>query len=137
MINETASQIENAIFYVSGYKRFMSGLNTELKPVGLSVESFLTLYFLAGSSDITTTKLSDALGLNLPTATKLLDRLVGDNYVHRKPHPFDRRQIRILLTEDGRQKFLAGQEVFSSFVDTLKKKNPNLADVILSSPPPR
>jgi DNA-binding MarR family transcriptional regulator len=44
---------------------------------------------------------SDALLLP-PTLTKVVDRLVAANLVHRRSDPLDRRRVLILLTPRGR-----------------------------------
>ena len=130
MSKSNFSHVQNAIAFISGYKKFTSELNTDLKSIGLAPESFFMMHILASATDQTTTRLADKLGMNLPTATKLIDRLVSDNYVHRKPHPSDRRQIRILLTADGLKKVDEGQRIYASFVVNFKETSPNLAEII-------
>lgn len=106
---------------MSAYRRFVADLAAELKPIGLSPDACLVLFLLEDSADQTTTQLADALGLNLPTATKLIDRMVSDNLVHRKPHMSDRRQINILLTRDGEKKLKEAVAAFDSFCSELPK----------------
>ncbi len=48
------------------------------------------------------TSLADACLLQQPTMTKLLDRMVRDGLVARRPDPRDRRVVRIQLVERGR-----------------------------------
>ena len=112
----------NAVIDIlSAYRRFIADLAAELKPIGLSPDACLILFLLENSKTQTTTLLSEALGLNLPTATKLIDRMVSDNLVHRKPHPSDRRQINILLTRDGQRKLKEAAQVFDKFCAALPK----------------
>ena len=40
--------------------------------------------------------------LPAPTLTKVVDRLVAENLVHRRSDPFDRRRVLVLLTPRGR-----------------------------------
>ncbi len=122
--------IKNVIQFMHNYRQFNSELSTELKPLGLSIDGCLVLYLLNGATDQTTTKLADRLGLNLPTATKLLDRLVADNYVHRKPHPSDRRVIRILLTQEGEEKAVEAESVTDQFLKDFSRKEPKLARMV-------
>lgn len=107
---------------MSAYRRFVADLAAELKPLGLSPDACLVLFLLDGSADQTTTQLADALCLNLPTATKLIDRMVSDNLVHRKPHQSDRRQINILLTRDGEKKLKEASIAFDKFCNALPKQ---------------
>jgi DNA-binding MarR family transcriptional regulator len=46
-------------------------------------------------------ELSDALGVPLSTATRIVDRLAAGGYVERSTDPPDRRVVRIVLTTTG------------------------------------
>jgi DNA-binding MarR family transcriptional regulator len=47
--------------------------------------------------------LAEAVAVTAPTASRLCDRLVKKGLVRRRTDPKDRRQVRIGLTETGRQ----------------------------------
>lgn len=49
-----------------------------------------------------TSGLARALNVTAPTMTSMIDGLVERGLVERQPHPTDRRQVRLLLTEAGR-----------------------------------
>lgn len=49
-----------------------------------------------------TSQLARTLKVAVPTMTSMIDGLVERGLVERQPHPTDRRQVRLLVTEDGR-----------------------------------
>ena len=93
--------LADALTLICKYRTFTSSLATWSKPLGLSADGCLILLLLKDISGRSNTELAAALALNLATATKIIDRLVSDNLVHRKPDQVDRRRIQIYLTEDG------------------------------------
>ena len=76
-------------------------LTTELRTVGLSLDAWLVLNMLVTEGGRSMGEIAEALVLNLPTATKLIDRMVNDNLVYRKPHHEDRRIIEIFPSDAG------------------------------------
>ncbi|MEM1396605.1 MAG: MarR family transcriptional regulator [Pseudomonadota bacterium] len=115
---------------MSSYRRFLSDLSSELKPIGLAPDACLVLLILNEQSSQTTTQLAERLGLNLPTATKLIDRLVSDNLAHRTPDLEDRRRIQVRLTRDGSAKVRAASAVFHSFIEEFSERSPQIADYV-------
>gem|GEM_PF-625137 len=47
--------------------------------------------------------IAQALGVALPSASRLVERLVRQGLVERKPDPYDRRAVRLTLTERSRE----------------------------------
>ena len=76
-------------------------LTTELRTVGLSLDAWLVLNMLVTEGGRSMGEIAESLVLNLPTATKLIDRMVNDNLVYRKPHHEDRRIIEIFPSDAG------------------------------------
>jgi len=101
LMTQSHSLIDEALSLIRNYRTFTSGLSTSVKPLGLSSDGCLIVLLLRDGNGPSNTELAASLGLNLATATKIIDRLVSDNFVHRKPDPVDRRRIHIYLTEDG------------------------------------
>lgn len=62
---------------------------------------WMVLGLLTESPGRSMTEISEATALNLPTATKLMDRMVSDNLVYRRSHHRDRRRVIIFPTEQG------------------------------------
>jgi DNA-binding MarR family transcriptional regulator len=59
---------------------------------------------------LTMGELSQALGVPLSTATRIVDWLVRNGYVERLADPGDRRVVRVALTETGQAMYQAGNE---------------------------
>ena len=56
-------------------------LTAKLRTVGLSLDAWLVLNMLVTEGGRSMGEIAEALVLNLPTATKLIDRMVNDNLV--------------------------------------------------------
>ena len=83
------------------HRQVSARLATELKSSGLTVDMWMVLGLLAEKPGRSMTEISEATALNLPTATKLMDRMVSDNLVYRRSHHRDRRRVIIFPTEQG------------------------------------
>ena len=83
------------------HRQVSARLAAELKSSGLTVDMWMVLGLLADKPGRSMTEISEATGLNLPTATKLMDRMVSDNLVYRRSHHRDRRRVIIFPTEQG------------------------------------
>jgi DNA-binding MarR family transcriptional regulator len=114
-MTKTDSQIGESLVLVRKYRSFAAGLSTWSKPLGLSADGCLIVLLLRDAKGASNTEIAAALGLNLSTATKIIDRLVSDNLVHRKPDTDDRRRIQIFLTEDGMAVAQKAGERFAEF----------------------
>ena len=69
--------------------------------------------------------LAEAVAVTAPTASRLCDRLVKKGLVRRRTDPNDRRQVRLGLTEAGRQ-----------LVDTVSmRRRQEITDLLASIPP--
>lgn len=115
-MTQSQSFIDEALTLIRKYRAFTSGLSTSVKPLGLSSDGCLIVILLRDGSGPSNTELAASLGLNLATATKIIDRLVSDNFVHRRPDPIDRRRIQIYLTEDGADVAKRVMERFEHFM---------------------
>jgi DNA-binding MarR family transcriptional regulator len=71
-------------------------------PLGLTAAQSGVLRLIAGSGSPNQAELADALGVRPSRLVVLLDELEGAGLVRRDPHPGDRRQRLIVLTERGR-----------------------------------
>jgi DNA-binding MarR family transcriptional regulator len=75
---------------------------------GTSFPRMILLRCLFGRSDVSMKELASCLGVAPPSATAMVDSLVTDGLVVRKPDPQDRRGIRLRLTPKGRALMRAG-----------------------------
>ncbi len=74
-------------------------LDERLKPLGLSQAKWLALLQLHRcAEDMTQKQLAKVLGIEGATLTTLLDRLMRDDYIHRREGKLDRRCKTVHLT---------------------------------------
>jgi len=115
-------------------------LTAALEPEGCSLEQWRALAFLAGGAGRTMTELAEYALLPAPTATKLIDRMVTDALVYRRPDPADRRRVLVYLTERGaalhERAAAIVREVAASLADdgTLATRLAHLGDTLESAP---
>ena len=101
-------------------------LTAKLRTVGLSLDAWLVLNMLVTEGGRSMGEIAEALVLNLPTATKLIDRMVNDNLVYRKPHHEDRRIIEIFPSDAGVIRHEVAKKLVAKEQNALKKLIPDL-----------
>lgn len=69
---------------------------------GLTLAQFHLLEPLREAGELTVSELAVGAGVAAPTATRMLDALVRDGLVTRRPAEHDRRAVLVGLTADGR-----------------------------------
>jgi DNA-binding MarR family transcriptional regulator len=111
----------------TAHRRMVSQLSVELKPMGISMDMWTILGILKDQPGQPMTSLADSLSLNLPTVTKLMDRMVSDNLTYRKSHHSDRRRVLIFPTERGLELFYEVDNIANNLEQRLKDKLGNLA----------
>jgi DNA-binding MarR family transcriptional regulator len=72
----------------------------------LSPRQILALRAVRGRPELNLTGLAERLGVGLPTASRLCDRLEAADLLQRCVRLDDRREVRLVVTEHG-QRFLA------------------------------
>jgi DNA-binding MarR family transcriptional regulator len=75
-------------------------------PCGVEDYAFLFRVFMVLTHQPippTMTELSEALGIPLSSATRMVDWLVRGRFVERATDPFDRRVVRVQVTDSGNQ----------------------------------
>lgn len=73
-----------------------------LDQIGLTYPQYLVLSVLWEGDDQTISAIASRLDLEPSTITPLVKRLESAGYVVRKRNPEDERQVRVMLTEQGR-----------------------------------
>ena len=69
-----------------------AAMDRRLKPLGLSEAKWRTVLHLAhGPHNMNQRELAERLGIEAPTAARLLDRLAADGWIERRADPNDRR----------------------------------------------
>ena len=70
---------------------------------GLTMPQIRVLFFLGRSGPASVGQVATGLGISQPSATETLDRLVRQGLVDRAPDACDRRVVRSVLTERGKE----------------------------------
>ena len=77
--------------------------NTKTDFMELSIMQVRALNAIAEHEEQKLVDLAARLAMALPGASRTVERLVRRGFVHRMPDPHDRRAVRLVLTEHGRQ----------------------------------
>jgi len=98
--------VQDALHLHWHHRRLELLFEKHLETLGLSPRRLEILELLYCDPDGATTpaELADAILLTRASITGNLDALERDGYIHRVPHPSDRRMVRIELTPDGRDR---------------------------------
>ncbi|GAA4916855.1 MarR family winged helix-turn-helix transcriptional regulator [Streptomonospora salina] len=102
MESEEARRVNRALNKMS--KLYREVKSRKLADLGLHPGQDVLLWLLAQQEGGTTvSQLAARLGIEPPTATRTLARLEKRELFRREPVPTDRRQVRIVLTEEARR----------------------------------
>ena len=77
-------------------------LDARFRTEGVPVEQWRILKVLSDGEGHSMGELAEAVLLNHPTLTKMIDRMVSDALVYRRPDPKDGRKVLIFISERGR-----------------------------------
>ena len=101
-VNDQGRQLGELCTSLVRRLRFLE--RSELACCGIPMSQAMVLQTLAGSGQgQSMSAIADALGVAQSTATRLVEPLVKEGRVTRKPAPDDGRSVLIVLTEKGRQ----------------------------------
>ena len=83
-------------------RQLTAAVAADLEQEGVTVEQWRVLDGLSHREGRSMTEVANSAMLPAPTLTKIVDRLVAANLVHRRSDPYDRRRVLVLLTPRGR-----------------------------------
>jgi DNA-binding MarR family transcriptional regulator len=83
-------------------RKLTAALAADLEREGVTLEQCRALDGLSHREGRSMSELANLAMLPAPTLTKIVDRLVAANLVHRRSDPYDRRRVLVLLTPRGR-----------------------------------
>jgi DNA-binding MarR family transcriptional regulator len=83
-------------------RRLVRRLSEQLAHEGCTVEQWRVLSAVADGAGHPMTEIAESALLAAPSLTKLVDRMVADNLVHRRADPGDRRRVLLYLAARGR-----------------------------------
>ena len=97
-------------------------IESSLSPLGLSLAKLNVLGILVGSnSPLTLGDLAEKLACVRSNVTQLVDRLESDGLVRREADPADRRSIRAVITDAGRDRERAGSMALARVQDDVSQ----------------
>ena len=97
-------------------------IESSLSPLGLSLAKLNVLGILVGShGPLTLGELAQKLACVRSNVTQLVDRLESDGLVKREADPADRRSIRAVITDAGRDREKAGSVALSRVQDDISQ----------------
>ncbi len=99
----TAKPLETLKLFRIIFKSVNRHFHDVEKAVGIGGASLWVLAEVAGSDNITVTKLAQNMSVHQSTASNLIDKLVLDNYLVRTKDTLDRRVVHLSLTDKGRE----------------------------------
>lgn len=83
-------------------RQLTAAVSVDLEREGVTVEQWRVLDCLSPGEGRSMSDIANRALLPAPTLTKVVDRLVAGNLVHRRSDPYDRRRVLVLLTPRGR-----------------------------------
>lgn len=93
---------KSPLFLITSVERRLTAtLAPDLEREGINVEQWRALECLDPREGTTMSDFAGRVLIPAPTLTKLVDRLVASNLVHRRSDPQDRRRVLVLLTSRG------------------------------------
>jgi DNA-binding MarR family transcriptional regulator len=97
-------------------------IESSLSPLGLSLAKLNVLGVLVGSSTpLTLGEVAQKLACVRSNVTQLVDRLESDGLVRREADPADRRSIRAVVTDAGRDREKAGSIALANVQDEISQ----------------
>ena len=83
-------------------RQLTAAVAVDLDREGVTVDQWRVLDGLSHREGRSMGEIGAAAMLPAPTLTKIVDRLVAGNLVHRRSDPYDRRRVLVLLSPRGR-----------------------------------
>jgi len=102
-----------------------------LKELELTYPQFIAMVVLWGQDGQTVGELGEKLYLQSNTLTPMLKRLEALGYIKRSRDSADERQVRIHLTETGRQLHLQASDVVRSVRDATELQDRQMKDLVM------
>jgi DNA-binding MarR family transcriptional regulator len=96
---------------VEFHERFSSWEHGVIHETGLTLSRIHTLEMIGSLGAPRMKELAVRMGVTTGALTVLVNRLVESGYVQRRHDPDDRRSIRVMLTESGREHFSAHHDL--------------------------
>lgn len=111
-------KLTNTIFYtiektIKTYRQFAQrNINDQFNDI--TIDQWLILNTLHESPDISQMDLAKAVFKDYASITRIIEKLVENKYLSRRPHPYDGRRFKLDLTAHAKNKFDALKAVVKS-----------------------
>jgi len=115
------SLIDSFNLLFSSYNKFLNQNFKTDRFNDLSLNSYQYIVTIYDSNEITTTKLSELLGLKKASVTQMLQNLEERGYVNKEPNKDDKRSSIIKLTEKGRSLIRDEESIYNQFETNMQK----------------
>lgn len=107
-------------------------MRINLDPAGVSVDEWAVISLLSDGQGHPMSEVIAATGVPSPTATRIVDRLVGSALLHRAVDPADRRRVLVVLSPRGKKLYARLMPAQSHIADLLEGRigNTELAELL-------
>lgn len=102
-------------------KLFQSVLSKKLKKVGITYNTWLSLYFINSNYAISQNQLAKLVGITGPSMVKIIEGLSEEGLVSLGQDSDDHRKKLIFLTDKGTQKYNKILEIVIEFQESITK----------------
>lgn len=125
------------------HQLLLAGIDRILRPYGLTFSRYEALVLLTFSRTgaLPLGKMGERLMVHPTSVTNTIDRLEGAGYVHRVPHPTDRRTVLAEITDAGREAVKLATDALVAAEFTVPELPPplveRLLDALVAARPPR
>ncbi|MFH1047127.1 MAG: MarR family transcriptional regulator [Patescibacteria group bacterium] len=124
----TSADVKRVMLLMFSFGRQIGRRHESAKTSVCSHIGLHTLHFIAENENPTMNEVANYLGVAPPSATSLVDGLVKANYIERQSDQSDRRIVRLVVTEDGKNFLKTHFDIFS---DTVQKSLQQLTETEL------
>ncbi len=87
-------------------RRLDTAVEARLRPAGVRIEQYRVMAALDRRDGQSMGELAPSVFVDLPTLTKIVDRMVANGLVYRAPDRADRRKVLVFFSDKGRSHFL-------------------------------
>jgi MarR family transcriptional regulator, organic hydroperoxide resistance regulator len=116
---------ETVDYYIKSSWHSLSRLyNLKAQSHGITTSIAFILMNISSSEGIPATKIAPLIGLESRSLTRALKNLEEKGYIYKEKDAFDKRSVRIFLTEKGKQKKGKAIETVKAFNRFVKERLP-------------
>lgn len=102
-------------------RRLSAALAADLEREKITLDQWRVVAHLSSSEGRSMRQIGGCVVLPAPTLTKIVDRLVAANVVHRRHDPVDRRRVLVLLTPKGKELRRRLEQITQEHEEKLRK----------------